>query len=87
MTRTARQIVDLVQALHVTVLLLAVTWLVLFYQKHRFQNGVILGVSLAAVGLYIGSGRRLGIGPYWLEKLLVGIAAAALTVLAQKLCK
>ena len=85
MTHAANRITHLAQTLGTAFLLLAMTYAVLAYQKYRFQNGMALGVALAAIAAFSTSGKRLGIGPDWLEKFIVGVLAAVLTTLIQKL--
>lgn len=84
MTIAANKFASLAQALGTAFLLMAMTYAVLAYQKYRFQNGVALGVALAAIAVFAQSGKRIGIGPEWLEKFIVGVAAALLTVILQK---
>ncbi len=87
MTSVANRNHDLAQVIGAAFLLLAMIYAVLAYQKYRFQNGVVLGVALAAIAAYSASGKRLGVGPIWLEKFIFGALAAVLTIIVQKLLR
>lgn len=85
MTRSAIYSTVFNEPLGLASAILILTYAVLAYQRFRFQNGLTIGVSLAAVTAFSASGTRLGIGPERLERLIVGCAAILFTILAQKM--
>jgi hypothetical protein len=56
----------------------------LAFHKYRFNNGLILGTTLAAVDLYVDSARRNGMQPSRVTLFLIANGAAALTFVCQQ---
>jgi len=57
------------------------------FQRYRFNNGLVLGTTLAAVGCYDDTARRKGLSPSQMELTLIATSAAALTmILREVLC-
>ena len=56
----------------------------LTFQKYRFDNGLMLGTTLAAVNWYEDAARRKGLPPVALTLILIATSAAALTVALQQ---
>jgi hypothetical protein len=57
----------------------------LAFQKYRFNNGLMLGATLAAVTWYEETARRKGLPPSRLTLVLIATSAAALTLVFQQL--
>jgi hypothetical protein len=56
----------------------------LSFQKYRFDNGLMLGTTLAAVNWYEDVARRKNLQPSRLTLLLTAAIAAALTLILQQ---
>ena len=56
----------------------------LAFQKYRFDNGLMLGTTLAAVNWYEDAARRKGLPPSRLTLILIATSAAALTLALQQ---
>jgi hypothetical protein len=56
----------------------------LAFQKYRFNNGLMLGTTLAAVNWYEETARRKGLPPSRLTLVLIATSAAALTLVFQQ---
>jgi len=72
----------------ISVMIAAVITLVvqaaLTFQKYRFDNGLMLGITLAAVDWYEDVARRRSARPSRITLILVVTAAAATTVVLQQ---
>ena len=53
-------------------------------QRHRFDNGLVLGATLAAVSCSDDTARRMGLRPSQAQLTLIATAAAALTMIVQQ---
>lgn len=56
----------------------------LAFQKYHFSNGIVLGVTLAAVDWYEDSARRKGLPQSRAALILVAASAAGLTLILQQ---
>ena len=56
----------------------------LSFQKYRFDNGLMLGTTLAAVNWYEDVARRKNLPPSRLTLILIATIAAALTLVLQQ---
>jgi hypothetical protein len=56
----------------------------LTFQKYRFDNGLILGITVAAVNCYEGVARRKNLRPSRLTLILVATIAATMTATVQQ---
>jgi len=54
------------------------------FQRYRFNNGLVLGATLAAVSCYDDTARRMGLRPSQMQLTLIAAAAAALTMMMQQ---
>jgi hypothetical protein len=59
----------------------------LTFQKYRFDNGLMLGITLAAVDWYEDVARRRNARPSRVSLVLVVTAAAAMTVVLQQVVR
>jgi hypothetical protein len=75
---------DIWLSLLIGAVLTLVTEATLAFQRYRFNNGVVLGMTLSAVACYEGKVRRKGMTPSQFELALIATVAAALTMLAQQ---
>jgi hypothetical protein len=57
------------------------------FQRYRFNNGLILGTTLAAVSCYDDTARRMGLRPSQMQLTLIAAAAAALTMMMQQVLR
>ena len=55
------------------------------FQRYRFNNGLILGATLAAVSCYDDAARRRGLRPSQVQLALIATTAAALTMIMQQM--
>jgi hypothetical protein len=53
------------------------------FQKYRFNNGFVLGATLAAVSCYDDKARGMGLRPSQMQLTLIATTAAALTMIVQ----
>jgi uncharacterized membrane protein YwaF len=74
---------DLISVVTVTVVTLAVQ-AALTFQKYRFDNGLMLGTTLAAVNWYEDVARRKNLQPSPLTLSLIAVIATALTLILQQ---
>ena len=56
----------------------------LAFQKYRFDSGLMLGTTLAAVNWYEDAARRKGLPPSRMTLILIATSAAALTLALQQ---
>ena len=56
----------------------------LAFQKYHFNNGVVLGTTLAAVTWYEDTARRKGLPQSRVALTLIATGAAALTIVLQR---
>lgn len=75
---------DIWLSLLIGAVLTLVTEATLAFQRYRFNNGLVLGMTLSAVACYEGTVRRKGLRPSQFELALIATAAAAFTMLAQQ---
>jgi hypothetical protein len=78
--------VDLISVVIEAVVTLSVQ-AALAFQKYRFNNGLILGATLAAVDWYEDTTRRKGLPPSRLTVLLIATSAAALGLALQQVAR
>jgi hypothetical protein len=57
------------------------------FQRYRFNNGLVLGATLAAVSCYDDRARRMGLRPSQMQLTLIAAAAAALTMIVQQVLR
>jgi uncharacterized membrane protein YwaF len=74
---------DLISVVTATVVTLAVQ-AALTFQKYRFDNGLMLGTTLAAVNWYEDVARRKNLQPSPLTLSLIAVIATALTLILQQ---
>jgi uncharacterized membrane protein YwaF len=74
---------DLISVVTVTVVTLAVQ-AALTFQKYRFDNGLMLGTTLAAVNWYEDVARRKNLQPSPLTLSQIAVIATALTLILQQ---
>ena len=78
--RTQADVISVVIAAIVTLSVQAA----LTFQKYRFDNGLMLGITLAAVHWYEEAARRRSARPSRIRLILVVAAASAITVVLQE---
>jgi|SRR6185295_6077753 hypothetical protein len=54
------------------------------FQRYRFNNGLIVGATLAAVSCYDDTTRRKGLRPSQMQLMVIATAAAAATMIVQQ---
>jgi len=54
------------------------------FQKYRFNNGLVLGTTLAAVSCYNDKARRMGLRPSQMQLTLIATTVAALSMIVQQ---
>ena len=74
---------DLISVMIAAVVTLSVQ-AALAFQKYRFNNGLMLGATLAAVDWYEDTTRRKGLPPSRRIVLLIATSAAAFTLVLQQ---
>ena len=60
---------------------------VVAFQRHRFDKGLVLGATLAAVSCSDDTARRMGLRPSQAQLTLISTAAAALTMIVQQVLR
>lgn len=80
---THAPLLSVITAAFVTVLVQAA----LAFQKYRFNNGLMLGATLAAVDWYEDTTRRKGLPPSRRIVLLIATSAAALALALQQVAR
>lgn len=50
------------------------------FQRYRFNNGLVVGTTLAAVSCYDDTARRKGLRPSQMQLMLIATAAGAVTM-------
>jgi len=57
------------------------------FERYRFNNGLVVGTTLAAVSCFDDSARRMGLRPSQMQLLLIATAAAAATMIVQQVLR
>jgi hypothetical protein len=57
------------------------------FERYRFNNGLVVGTTLAAVSCYDDTARRVGLRPSQVQLLLIATAAAAVTMIVQQVLR
>jgi hypothetical protein len=57
------------------------------FERHRFNNGLVIGTTLAAVSCYDDTARRIGLRPSQVQLLIIATAAAAVTMLVRQVVR
>jgi hypothetical protein len=57
------------------------------FQRYRFNNGLVLGTTLAAVSWYDDTARGMGLRPSQMQLTLIATAAAALIMIVQRVLR
>ena len=60
---------------------------VVAFERYRFNNGLVVGTTLAAVSCYDDTARRVGLRPSQMQLLLIATAAAAVTMIVQQVLR
>ena len=60
---------------------------VVAFQRYRFDNGLVLGATLAAVSCYDDTARRMGLRPSQMQLTLIATTTAALTMIVQQVVR
>jgi hypothetical protein len=55
------------------------------FERYRFNNGLVIGTTLAAVSCYDDTARRIGLRPSQMQLLLIATAAAVTMIVQQVL--
>ena len=77
---------DLISVVTAAVVTLSVQ-AALAFQKYRFNNGLVLGITLAAVTWYEDITRRKGLPQSRVALILIATGAAALTAVLQQIAR
>ena len=57
------------------------------FQKYRFNNGLVLGATLAAVTCYDDTARRKGLRPSQMHLTFIATTTAAVTIIVQQVLR
>jgi len=57
------------------------------FERYRFNNGLVVGTTVAAVSCYNDSARRIGLRPSQMQLLLIATAVAAVTMIVQQVLR
>jgi hypothetical protein len=57
------------------------------FQKYRFNNGIVLGTTLAAVACYDDTARRNGQHPSQMQLTLIAMTTGAMTMIVQQVLR